>query len=32
VEECLITKRRPDNSVSCTNVMGEIATASTIDW
>ena len=31
-EECLITKRRPDNSVANTNVMGEIATASTIDW
>lgn len=32
VEESLITKRRPDNSMIYTNVMGEIATPSTIDW
>ena len=31
-EPSLICKRRPDNSVGCTNTMEEIATACTIDW
>lgn len=28
----LVCKRRPDNSIGCTNTMDEIATACTIDW
>ena len=31
-EPSLLCKRRPDNSIGCTNTMDEIATASTIDW
>lgn len=31
-EECLITKRRPDNSIGCTNTMDEIATPGRIDY
>lgn len=31
-EPSLICKRRPDNSIGCTNTMDEIATACTIDW
>ncbi len=31
-EPSLVCKRRPDNSICCTNTMDEIATACTIDW
>lgn len=31
-EPSLICKRRLDNSIGCTNIMEEIATAGTIDW
>ena len=32
LEESLITKRRPDNSIGCTNTMDEIATPGRIDY
>ncbi len=32
VEPCLVTKRRPDDSIGCTNTMDEIATPGRIDY